>query len=108
RAILVGPLHEHREVAGDLGRLEFKLAEEHLASAAVQRNPVAFLDDMLADGELTSLVVDLDGSSARHAALAHPSSHDGRVGGLAATSGEDSLRGVHPANVLRRGLQTDE
>src|SRR5690606_40858029 len=79
-----------------------------LAGAAVQRDPVAFLDDMLADGALTGLFVDLDGAGARYAALAHASSHDGRVRGLAATGGEDSLRSVHPADVLRRGLQTDE
>ena len=37
----VGPLHQAEEVAAQLGRAQRRLAGEHLAGAAVHRDPVA-------------------------------------------------------------------
>ena len=107
--ILVGEIHDTAEIAAvgicGNGRNE---AVVDVAGGAVQRNAVAFMVDLAGEGELLVLLIHLDVAAAGDAAGAHAARNDGRVGGLAAADGQDTLRILHTFDVLRGGLEADE
>eukprot|EP00982_Pelagococcus_subviridis_P013843 31285-Pelagococcus_subviridis.AAC.9 len=102
RPKLVHPGHEDVEVAADRGRRELRLAADDLAGRAVQRQPVALVELDAAQRQPPVLFVDDELAASGHARLSPPARDDGGVRGHPAARGEDSLRGVHPADVLRR------
>ena len=77
-----------------------------LAGGAVQGDPVALGVGLAA--QFKGVVAHLDLGATGDAAGAHAAGDDRSVGGHAAAHGEDTLRGNHAFDVLRRGLQTHE
>ncbi len=75
-------------------------AEEDLAGAAVERDDVALVDDVLADVRLAQRHVDDDALGAGDAGLAHAAGDDRRVRGLAAAARQDALRGEEAVDVF--------
>ena len=72
---------------------------------AVERDVFAAMNHR-AVGRLSvpARVVDFERRASRHAALAHPARDHRRVTGHPAARGQDSLRHLHPVDVLGRGL----
>lgn len=91
-----------------LARHRREVADEDLARAAVEGDPVALVDLGLADEEALVAQVELDRRAADDGALPHPARHDGGVARHPAAGGEDRFGGDHPMEILRRGLVTDE
>ncbi len=103
-AVFLGQIHHCGIVASQVGIDGGNGAIIHLAGAAVDRNPSAFLIGLTVHLDGASLVVNLDGSGTRHTALAHTTSNDGCVRCHATTGGQDTLSHAHAAQVLGRGL----
>ena len=105
----VSPAHEAAEIAGDGGFHGGDGFAVDLAGGAVQGDPVAFVDRSWPPRvEVLLFVVHLDFGAAGDAAGAHAAGNNGRVRGHAAAHGQDTLRGDHALDVLRRGFQTDQ
>ena len=106
--ILVRPLHDGGEVAGDVSLFGLQLAQIHVAGGAVQGDVVALTDDVAGQsGGLGVLVHDQAGDTG-HAAAAHAAGHDGGVRGAAAAGGQDALGDLHAHDVLGGGLLPDQ
>ena len=105
---LVGPGEQPVVVAVERRGLERRLPDEHPAGAAVQRDPVAFLDRAAVDREAHGLFVNLHLLRAGDAGLAHATRHDGCVRCHAAARGEDRARHDHAVKVLRAGFRAHE
>ena len=101
----VGPLHEPDEVAAELGGPQRGLAGEHLAGAAVHRDPVALAR---AAGRPRPRAPRARPPAAPGApttqGLPMPARHDRRVRGHAAARREHGLGHHHAVEVLGRGL----
>ena len=72
------------------------------------REPVAFLDDLVADRHGARLVVDVERLAADDADLAHLAGDQGRVAGHAAARRENALADGHAADVLGAGLDAHQ
>ena len=103
-SVLIGQLHEVGEISIHLCIARGNLPLVDLTRAAVQRDPIALLVEPTAHLKLPLAVVYLNASRARYAALTHSASHYGSVRSHTATRREDSLGGMHPPEVFRRGL----
>ncbi len=103
---LVRPAQEfgepRRQFRGRIDQLE--RAADHDAAGPVDRESVAFLEDLAADGRGARAHVDLERLTARHARQPHPASDDGGVRGRAALRRQHALRGDHPVDVVGRSL----
>ena len=107
--ILVRPREQHGEPGvGDVRYERVELPEKHLARAAVQRHPVAFLDDQVADGGPVANEVDLERADSDDGRLAELARHQGGVARPAAAGGKDALRGEHAVHVIGLGLGSDQ
>ena len=106
--ILAGQLHELTEVAAQVGGLRGHLTQVHLAGRTVERDPVALLDGESVHLDRAGLVVDLELTGARYAALAHAAGNDRSVRGHTAACGEDAGRVEHALQVLGRGLDAHQ
>ncbi len=108
-AVLVDPLHELTEVAGQFGLHRRYLAEDDFTGGTIKGDDVALFDNNAAlGGELLLAIVDDDVAATGDAAFAHAASDDRRVGGHAAASGENPLGGMHAVDVLGAGLDPHE
>ena len=92
--------------AGGLDAAMVELADHDVAGGAVERQPVALLDDRGADGEL--LAVDLDRVGADDGRGAPTTGDDGGVADQATAGGEDALRRHHAVHVFGARLTADE
>ncbi len=107
-ADLVGPAQNGVDVlVGDGGR-QIGLAQDHPAGGAVHGDPVAVVDDHVADGETLGDRIDLELLRPGDAGLAHAAGDDGRVGGHAAVAGDDALGVDEPVDVVGVGLPADQ
>jgi hypothetical protein len=107
-AHVVRPAEDRLEVLVDLGRHEVDRAEDHAPGAAVDRDHVALGQLVAVQRRGFRRRVDRERLAAGHARLAHPPRDDRGVRRHAAVRGEDSLRGEHPVDVVRRRLPADE
>ena len=109
-AELVHHIHEFDEerILGSVHRADLGTVNQTLR--AVQRQPVAFTIDLAAFGEGDGLVleIDLHGVAAYDAAFTPAAGHEGCVGGHTAPHGQDTGRGTHAFDILRRGLFADQ
>ncbi len=103
-AVLIGPLHNGGEVAGDAGLLGGQLAQVDVAGGAVQGEEVPLADGDAAQYGGLGVLVHHQVGDAGHAAAAHTTGHHGGVGGAAAAGGQHALGHLHTHNVLRGGL----
>src|SRR5215831_8054647 len=89
-AVRVGPGHELLQfrIVG-IRRDGVQLSFDHASSGAVERDPVSFLEDLPLHAHLPCLLVDIDITSACHAALAHAARHYGRMARHAAARSEN-------------------
>ena len=108
RARLVHPGHELSEVTADSRRGELGGAADHLARGAVEAHPVALVQLHPAQTQPPVLLVHHELRAPGHARLAPSTRDDRRVRRHAAARGEDTLRGVHPADVLGRRLDAHQ
>ena len=83
------------------------LPGEDLTGRAVDRDPVAFLVDLSADGHLLGLHIDVKGCHSDDSRLAELASHEGSVGGPAALAGQDAVGRQHAMDVRRARLRAD-
>ena len=107
-AEFVDPGHELVQVAGYSGRRELNLAADDLAGGAVEGQPVALVKLNAAQQEPPVLLVDHQLGAARHARLAPAARDNRRVARHTPAGGEDTLRRVHAAHVLRGGLHAHQ
>ena len=123
-AMLVGDLHQLVEAAEDFRLFGLhRLVDEHLddfrglgrdlafedfASEAVHRQEVTRLQHLVADGDRSLVVVDVQGCTTNDAGLAHLPRHEGRVRGGATEGRENALGRLHAAKVFRAGFAADE
>ena len=107
-AELVGPHHDAAELAGDRRVDGGDHAVVDVAGGAVEREPVALLEELAAEAEALALLVHRDLLAAGDAALAHAARDDGGVARHAAAHREDALGGLHALDVLRGRLQAHE
>jgi len=107
-SIPVGEFHDGPERSGELRVDGGDASGVQCTRRAVQRNPVAFGQLPCPDAHAARGVVDDDLPGAGNAALAHPARDHRRVTGHAPTCGENPLRRVHPADVLRTGLDAGQ
>ncbi len=86
----------------DLGRSRGELAAEDLAGRAVDREPVAFLERLVAfaAAQFALLIIDTHAARADDAGTAHAARNDRGVRGESAARGEDSRGAVHAGDVL--------
>ncbi len=106
--IFVGPAHEAAEVTTEVGGDHLDGAFVNETSGPVHGEDVAFVIDLVTDGNGLGFFVDNDFGSASNAALTHGTSDDRGVGGHTATSGEDSFGVDHADDVLGRGFRADK
>ena len=99
-------LHEFRIVG--LGVNCVELALDDTAGGAVERNPVAFLEDLSLDAHLARLFFDLDIARAGHAALAHAARDHCGVTGHTAARGQNADGDFHAVDVFGRGFRADQ
>ena len=101
-------IHQFCEVAAQVGSLRCNLSEVNLSGRTVKRDPVALLDNRIADMDRTGLVVDLQLAGTRDAALAHTACNDSRMRGHTAALGQDTCRVEHTLQILGRGFDTHQ
>src|SRR6202048_854662 len=99
-ARLIDPLHQRVVGFRKLRRHQRHFAGIHHALAAVQCEPVAFLNHLAVGTHYAGLVVDIQRLGSDDAALAPAARHYCGVAGLAARRGENALRDGHAANVF--------
>ena len=75
------------------------LPGKDLTGCAVDRDPVAFLVDLFADGHLLGLNVDVEGRHSDDSGFAELARHEGGVGGAAALAGQDAVGRQHAVDV---------
>ena len=92
----------------DLARPRRRLAGEDFAGEAVEADPVAVLEHLVADADRALGVVDVESAAADDADLAHLPADQGRMAGGAAERGQNALGGLHAAQILRARLPADE
>ena len=103
--VIVRPLHDGFKIAADLGGQGGQLLAVHAAGIAVQRDPIAALEDTALLGtEKAFLFIDENIVAARHTAAAHAAAYHGGVAGHPASGGKDALGLVHALDILRRSL----
>ena len=108
-AVRIGPCHEFLQlgiIRGWIKCLQFAL--DHAAGGAVERNPVARLENLPFHSHLLGLFIHVDVARARHATLAHTARDHSRVAGHTAARGENALCHLHAVNVFRRGLGANQ
>src|SRR5262249_55395979 len=120
----VGPLHQlgellidprllrvHRLVDEHLHnftRLAGHLAGDDLAGEAVDRQPVALLEYLIADRDSAFVVVDVQGAAADDADLAHLPADERGMAGSAAEGRQNAIGRLHAADVFRAGFTTHQ
>ena len=107
-SLCVGPLHERVEVVGHLRSRSHDRPAHHFAGRAVQRQYVARPPCLLANPNLSALLVDLQLMRTSDAALAPATRHNGRMRGHATGTGQNANRVVHALDVFGRGLAADQ
>ena len=103
-AVLVGPLHQRGEFAGEGGLAELGLAEDHVARVCVEGDPIAVADVPSIHAEEFFFRLNVEGAAAGDAAFTHLAGDDGGMRGESAAGRENTLRDVHPQDVLRARL----
>ena len=93
----VRPLHQRREIAGQLRRAHLDAAFEHLAGGAVDGDDLAFAQRLAENAHGAGLGVDAQRAGAAHARPAHAARDDGRVARLAAARGQDAGAATMPS-----------
>ena len=78
------------------------------AGGTVKAQHVALVIGLASKGELLVLFVHLYFAAAGYAAGTHAARNDGRVGGLSAANGQNTLGILHALNVLGAGLKANE
>jgi len=91
----IGPLHDDAEVAGKLRGDRFHFAQHHFAGGAVQRNVIAFGNDVSVDLDGFLRIADFEIAAAGNAAFAHAAGDDRRMRGHAAALRQHALRRRH-------------
>ena len=104
-AEVVGPRQEPLQpVIGQVGDHGVEATGVDLAGAAVEGDPVALLDDVVAGGGAAGHGVDLQAGCPDDGGGAELAGHQGGVAGAAAAAGEDALGGEHAVHVVGFGL----
>ena len=107
-ADLVGPAQQLEQVGilqiGNDGR---ELSQMDESVGAVDRDPVALLDDDVAHCELALVEVDLDRAGSDDRRLSELPRHESRVAGASAARREDAPGGEHAVDVVGLGLGPD-
>jgi hypothetical protein len=105
----IDPAHELNQIRIVGLRVQgLELAFDHAAGGAVQRNPVALLEELALDAKFLFRFVDLKVAGASHAALAHAAGDDSGVGGHAAAGGKDTGGNFHAGDIFRGGFAADQ
>ena len=104
--IFVAEVHQFLEVAAELSCLCGNFACIYLSGSTIQRDVIAFLIYNTVDLNCLSLVVNIDATGTRYAALTHTTSHNGSVRGHTSTGCQDTLGRSHTGEVLGRSLDT--
>ena len=106
--LFVGQLHEFAKIAAELRLAGFDAAFIYLASRAIQRNEVAFVEGDVAHGYCAVLIVNLYGTCARNTAFTHTAGHNSCVAGHTAAGSEDTLSHIHTLEVFGRGFDAHQ
>ena len=97
-----GRVESGLEVGHDRAGHHRHLSEEDVTGASVDGDDIALLDHGPRGGRHhATLGVDIEGLRPADGGLSHATRHDGRVRGLAATTGEDAGGGDHALQVVR-------
>ena len=89
-----------QQAGDDLGRGGLDLARVDFAGGAIDREVVAFVEELVADLDGLGPVVDLEGGGTADADLAHLAGDEGGVRGHPAAGGEDAFGRDHAAEIL--------
>ena len=106
--VLVGQKHQFAEVTRQIRITGRDLAFVNATGRTIERDPVAFVINLAFNGHRARFRIDTNRASARDAALAHATRHNGSVRSHAATCGENPLGNSHTAQVFRRGFLTNQ
>ena len=98
-------LDEHLD---DFRRGGLDLTVVDLAGCSIDGEVISLVVGVIADFERFVVVVDVQGTGAAHANLAHLTGHQGGVRTDAAARGEDAFGRDHAAQVFRRSLDAHE
>ncbi len=105
---VIGPLQELDQVrVVDVGHDGVQLSDEDLALGAIQRNPITFLDDQVADCHLSTSQIQLQLGDADDGRLAELARDQGGMAGAAAAAGQDTLSRQHAVHIIGLGLGPD-
>ena len=105
---LVGPLHEFGKRAAQFWQHRRGLTEHDLTGRTVQRQDVAFANDIVANAHHALFVVDRQRATARDATFAHTPRNNRRVRRHAALRSQDAFGRIHPNDVFGGGLDANE
>src|SRR6267143_2096852 len=107
-ARLIGPVHQCFVRLRELGSNERHRPDVDRALAAIQRDPIPFLDHFAGSGHGLRFVVDVQLLGADDAAFAPAARYDGGVAGFSAGGGENTLRDGHAADIFGASFAADE
>src|SRR5262249_42757545 len=119
-AIFVRPGHQLGELLVDLRLFGFErlinedlddfarsggdLTGEYFTGESVDADPVAVLQDLVADGHRAFRVIDVEGAAADDTDLTHLPAHESGMARSATERRQNSVSYLHPANILGTGL----
>ena len=107
--VLVCEFHDSSEItAVGVCRNSLDNGVVDVARRAVERETVAFVEDLSAEFEELLFFVHLDVAATGYAAGTHTASNDRRVRSLSAANGENALCILHAFDVFRRRFESDE
>src|SRR6267143_608620 len=107
-ARLIGPVHQCFVRLREFGSNERHRPDVDHALAAIQRDPIPFLDHFAGSGHGLRFVIDVQLLGADDAAFAPAARYDGGVAGFSAGGGEDALSNGHAADIFGAGFAADE
>ena len=105
--IFVAEVHKSLEVTTQLSSLCSNLASINLTCCTIQRDVVTLLICNTFDFDSLALVVNIDSTGTRYAALTHTTSNNGSVRCHTATSCQDTFSTCHTSKVFWRCLDTN-
>ena len=105
---LVSPCHDGTEIPGKFRNNRLYLTFINLTVAAVDGDKVSFGIYLSAYSHGLGSFIYQNGGAACHAALAHTSGNDSRMGSHASAGSQNTVSSNHTCQILRRGFFTNQ